>query len=599
MFLFSFCDVHWLIPFLLPALLLLIPYIIFTNGWKKRIEELTQLRRKDSDRLAKVEGELNLSRGKLLSTEDKLSTAFSENKRLKSIVPTAAYQSDTSEEIEEYRQKITALEGELALKSGDVSISQEQHESYRQRITFLEGELALKSGEVRISEDEEDTYRSRVTALEGELALAQGKIKEDEERIESYRNQISDINRKDNQGNNDLTGEVIPIAQYSNITDQSDISVLDSSEDWKAESTPISKLRKNHDPESELDIIDIGNTNQGNTSKSTSGQLKPSVEIGAPEGSGFKTAREGKFSNVGENDLTAIDGIGPKTADLLAKKDIKTWAALSIMTPAKLKEILSDAGSRYNHMDPSTWPRQANLAAGNHWTRLETLQDKIDGGKINSQAESDKKTKTSKKAKSKRSTKKSRKNRSARFKNLDKVKESNLQIIEGIGPKMNQVLTDNKLGTWSALASKSPGEVRLILDKYGDKYKIIDPKGWSKQASYASKGKWKKLIKYQKTDGSASKAEKVLTKLGVISPPTQPDDLKIIEGIGPKISDVLESQGITTWTKLSKTSVKELKAILNGAGKRYGLADPKTWPKQAKLAAAGRFDKLEKLQASI
>ena len=98
-----------------------------------------------------------------------------------------------------------------------------------------------------------------------------------------------------------------------------------------------------------------------------------------------------------------------------------------------------------------------------------------------------------------------------------KLKTDNLQIIEGIGPKMNEVLNENGIKDWSVLAASSLEELKAILAKYGDKYKIIDPSDWAKQASYAANKDWEGLMKHQSDDGSPSKARNLLIKLGIIS----------------------------------------------------------------------------------
>ena len=77
------------------------------------------------------------------------------------------------------------------------------------------------------------------------------------------------------------------------------------------------------------------------------------------------------------------------------------------------------------------------------------------------------------------------------------------------------------------------------------------------------------------------------------------DDLKKIEGVGPKISTLLAEGGFETFEKLSKAKVKDLKAILLAAGSRYKIHNPTTWPKQAKLAANGEWEKLKKLQDAL
>jgi predicted flap endonuclease-1-like 5' DNA nuclease len=79
--------------------------------------------------------------------------------------------------------------------------------------------------------------------------------------------------------------------------------------------------------------------------------------------------------------------------------------------------------------------------------------------------------------------------------------------------------------------------------------------------------------------------------------PQPSDDLKIVEGIGPKISSVLQAAGITTWAQLAATDVDTLKKILREADIRLG--DPTTWPEQAALAAEEKWDELTTLQDSL
>lgn len=82
-----------------------------------------------------------------------------------------------------------------------------------------------------------------------------------------------------------------------------------------------------------------------------------------------------------------------------------------------------------------------------------------------------------------------------------------------------------------------------------------------------------------------------------VSAPAAPDDLKRIEGIGPKISSVLQKAGIMTFAQLAAADADQLRQILRDAGVR--VADPTTWPEQAGLAAVGRWDGLAALQVTL
>ncbi len=78
--------------------------------------------------------------------------------------------------------------------------------------------------------------------------------------------------------------------------------------------------------------------------------------------------------------------------------------------------------------------------------------------------------------------------------------------------------------------------------------------------------------------------------------PDEPDDLKKIEGIGPKIASVLGEAGITTFAQLATMSVDEIKATLEG---KVRIAIVETWAEQATLAADGKWDELETLQDEL
>jgi large subunit ribosomal protein L27 len=77
------------------------------------------------------------------------------------------------------------------------------------------------------------------------------------------------------------------------------------------------------------------------------------------------------------------------------------------------------------------------------------------------------------------------------------------------------------------------------------------------------------------------------------------DDLKIIEGVGPKIETLLKEGGISTWAELAAASVDRLREILDAAGPRYQIHDPSTWPAQAKFAAEGKWEELKDYQEML
>ena len=181
----------------------------------------------------------------------------------------------------------------------------------------------------------------------------------------------------------------------------------------------------------------------------------------------------------------------------------------------------------------------------------------------------------------------------------------NLQIVEGIGTKMSELLKNNGINTWSELGSQTPQGLRSLLDGVNEsKYRIIDPSTWAQQSSLAAADKWDDLIALQKNlDGGKknsggttdAKVEKMLIKVGAIRR-FKKDDLTAVEGIGPKTAQLLKDQGIETWQVLSETAIDRIQGILNDAGSRFKLSDPGTWPKQAGMAARGEWDELQAYQ---
>lgn len=74
------------------------------------------------------------------------------------------------------------------------------------------------------------------------------------------------------------------------------------------------------------------------------------------------------------------------------------------------------------------------------------------------------------------------------------------------------------------------------------------------------------------------------------------DDLKVVEGIGPKIAGLFHAEGIKTWYQLSKAPISKCQEVLNTGGKRYEIHNPSTWPQQAGLAFEGKWEELNTLQ---
>jgi large subunit ribosomal protein L27 len=85
-------------------------------------------------------------------------------------------------------------------------------------------------------------------------------------------------------------------------------------------------------------------------------------------------------SDTKPDDLTVIEGVGPKLGSILADAGLDTFAKVAASSADNIREVLAAAGNRYKAFDPTTWPMQADLAAKGDMNALKELQDKLVGG---------------------------------------------------------------------------------------------------------------------------------------------------------------------------------------------------------------------------
>ncbi len=106
-------------------------------------------------------------------------------------------------------------------------------------------------------------------------------------------------------------------------------------------------------------------------------------------------------------------------------------------------------------------------------------------------------------------------------------------------------------------------------------------------------------LREQASAGGAKTAKAAVQTVTFAGAKWKWDDLKIVEGIGPKIADLLNKEGINTWHELSETAATRIKEILDAAGPNFQIHDPSTWPAQARLADQGKWEELKQLQDDL
>lgn len=336
-------------------------------------------------------------------------------------------------------------------------------------------------------------------------------------------------------------------------------------------------------------------------------QVAEGETFGFPEDAESGSKYDGLFER---DNLQIIEGVGPKVHAALTAAGFTTWDEVASATPEDLKAALTASEGNFALADPTSWPHQAKLAAAGEWDDLIKYQHFTDAGRetVGDLESNSKFEHLANKELEKADSTAARIIPAPVSPYFGLFKTDNFQIIEGVGPKVNQVLLGAGYKEWSDLAAADSDDLRRVLQDAGSNYALSDPTSWPHQASLAAAGDWDELIRYQKfTDGgretvgdfeSDSKFEKLAARqLGFSS--NNPNDLKVVEGIGPKIEGLLKDVGITNWAELSAADPEALQSILDAAGPRYKMARPLTWPQQAALAAAGDWSALKALQDEL
>jgi predicted flap endonuclease-1-like 5' DNA nuclease len=233
----------------------------------------------------------------------------------------------------------------------------------------------------------------------------------------------------------------------------------------------------------------------------------PAIDIDA--------ARLAGVTVKGADDIEIIEGIGPKIAELLRKEGIGTFADLARAPVSRIQSILDAAGSHFRIANPGTWPEQAELCARNRWTTFKSLTDVLvagvrvdtDAAKSLQKAAHDSKTgdlakrvaelETQLKA-SQAQAQQLREGeptdvKAARAAGFKIGGADDLEVIEGIGPKIAELFHARGVKRFAQLAAMTPAQIQPILDAAGPHFKLADPQTWPEQADLCARNRWATL----------------------------------------------------------------------------------------------------------
>jgi predicted flap endonuclease-1-like 5' DNA nuclease len=225
----------------------------------------------------------------------------------------------------------------------------------------------------------------------------------------------------------------------------------------------------------------------------------------------------------------------------------------------------------------------------------------------------------------------------ARAAGFDLKGPDDLEIIEGIGPKIAELCHGEGIRTFAQLSRTPTAQIQAMLDRAGPNFRVANPGTWSEQALLAAHNRWEALRALQdvlvagvrvdaakaaardeQAEAAARNAAKRVAELEAeiqrLRTPAaidlaaaraagfelkSADDLEVIEGIGPKIAELLYAAGVKTFAQLASTTPARIQTVLDAAGANFKLADPGTWPDQADLAARNRWAALKAMQDGL
>lgn len=258
------------------------------------------------------------------------------------------------------------------------------------------------------------------------------------------------------------------------------------------------------------------------------------------------------------DDLTKIKGIGPKTATILAAAGIASFAQLAGASEPALRQTFHNANTAVPK-NVSTWAMQASFAQNGDWPGLDKYNQK---SKVEAASEAP----------------------------AAPAKPDDLMQLEGIGPKVAQALAAGGFDTYEKLANANEPQLRQAMHA-ADMTAPPSLPSWPMQASYAARGDLQGLNKYNQKRSHSQAARKPAATAVETAPAAAPDDLTQLKGIGPRVSSILASGGVTTYAQLEQMSPTQLGQIVSAAG-ALPPASLSTWPTQASYAVKGDWSGL-------
>ena len=184
------------------------------------------------------------------------------------------------------------------------------------------------------------------------------------------------------------------------------------------------------------------------------------------------------------------------------------------------------------------------------------------------------------------------------FQNIEAKKLSLLNQLKSIASQIDQIVVSNKLES-ETVVSETIQEVVVDYQAKSMEMEIEEEieDVVEEQVVTAELEKEAELEEPEQEDENHGISfSSAVNEINLESRQEDKTNLEIIEGIGPKIKEVLNNARIFTFRDLATTPLYRIKDILDAAGSQFAAHDPSTWVEQAMLAESGEWTQLEELK---
>lgn len=283
-----------------------------------------------------------------------------------------------------YRQEAERLRIENVSLDATATTLRTEQAALKTKLTETESSLASMESQVQNLNWDAENMRNQLTVLESDLEKVQARNRQLESELGLAQHPDSATG---NSVNLDISPPIPSAPLDDDLPDLEEIATGVTPPGTPAEAPDTASI----DLETEPDLIALDDKSDAAAAVVPTPVFiapvpeKPEEKEVVQEKAKPKTTAEkplvATVTTGPRDDLKIVEGIGPKIEELLFKSGVNTYGQLAATGVQQLKDILSDAGSRFAMHDPGTWPAQALLAANGEWAELKAYQDFLNAGK--------------------------------------------------------------------------------------------------------------------------------------------------------------------------------------------------------------------------